>query len=246
MTRVDTAAWLSLVAAASAPYARSGRFARHFARGKLRWDPVFRHLIDRGLIAPRARVLDIGCGQGLLASLLVAAGTASRRGVWPSSWANAPVDAHVTGIELMPHDVARARGALGPAADIVCADMRLSAFPRADTVVMLDVLHYVSLREQDELLGRARNALVDGGRLVLRVGDSASRFGFAASQWVDRVVMLMRGRGRRAPTGRSRAEWHACLVALGFEVASESMHRGTPFANVLFVGTLPPSAARAP
>ena len=96
------------------------------------------------------------------------------------------------------------------------------------------------------MLGRARSALGGGGRLVLRVGDSASRRGFAASQWVDRVVMLMRGRGRRAPTGRSRAEWHACLVALGFAVASEPMHGGTPFANVLLVGTLPSSAARAP
>jgi len=239
MKHIEAPAWASLVAAASAPYARSGRFARFFARGKLRWDPVFRHLIDRGLIAPRARVLDIGCGQGLLASLPNAAGSASRRGAWPVAWGDAPIDAHVTGIELMPRDVARARGALGAGADLVCADMRVAAFPRADTIVMLDVLHYIGLREQDEVLGRARAALAEGGRLVLRVGDSASRFGFAASHWVDRTVMLMRGRGTRAPTGRTCAQWRARLVALGFDVSSESMHRGTLFANVLFVGTLP-------
>ncbi|MDQ2927836.1 MAG: methyltransferase type 11, partial [Pseudomonadota bacterium] len=68
-------AWRTLVETASAPYARGGRFALHFARGKLRWDPVFHHLIGRGLVGPSSRVLDIGCGQGLLASLLAAAAT---------------------------------------------------------------------------------------------------------------------------------------------------------------------------
>ena len=239
MRRIDAPAWAGLVSAASAPYARSGHFAWHFARGKLRWDPVFRHLIDRGLIAPRSRVLDIGCGQGLLASLLIAAGSVAGRGAWPVAWGDAPVGAHVTGIELMPRDVERARAALGDAADVLCADMRQTPFPGADIVVMLDVLHYIGLHEQDEVLGRARAALVDGGRIVLRVGDSASRVGFTASHWVDRAVMLLRGRGTRAPTGRTRAEWRSRLVALGFEIASETVHRGTTFANVLFVATLP-------
>ncbi|HEX2539735.1 MAG TPA: methyltransferase type 11, partial [Caldimonas sp.] len=75
-----SALWRSLIDGASEPYRRAGRFAWHFARGKLRWDPVFGHLVERGLIAPRARVLDIGCGQGLLASLVDAAGTAEREG----------------------------------------------------------------------------------------------------------------------------------------------------------------------
>jgi hypothetical protein len=38
-------AWRSLVESASAPYARASRFALHFARGKLRWESVFAHLI---------------------------------------------------------------------------------------------------------------------------------------------------------------------------------------------------------
>jgi len=100
-----TLAWRALVETASAPYQRSGRFAWHFARGKLRWDPVFGHLLAYGLIAPRARVLDIGCGQGLLASLVRAAGHAAHQGRWPSAWAEAPVDAHVRGIDLRERDV---------------------------------------------------------------------------------------------------------------------------------------------
>ena len=47
--------WQTLRDMASAPYRSAGRFAWHFARGKLGMDPVFRHLLSRGLIAPRAK-----------------------------------------------------------------------------------------------------------------------------------------------------------------------------------------------
>ena len=70
LAATEHANWPPLLDAASAPYRRAGRFAWQFARGKLGMDPVFRHLLREGLIRPQARVLDIGCGRGLLASLL--------------------------------------------------------------------------------------------------------------------------------------------------------------------------------
>jgi len=239
------ATWRSLVDDASAPYRRSGRFAWHFARGKLRWDPVFSHLLARGLIAPRTRVLDIGCGQGLLASLLAAAAQSAQQGRWPSGWAEPPVDVRIRGIELQARDVRRAREALGDRAEIVCADMRSAMLAEADTVVLLDVLHYVSEPDQDAVLARVRAALPLGGRLVLRVGDAASPRRFAASRWVDRIVALARGRGFATIAGRPLAAWQARLEALGFAVASEPMHAGTPFANVLLVATVERAPAPA-
>ena len=239
MSSVDaTVEWQALVTAASEPYQRAGRFAWHFARGKLRWDPVFGHLIARGVIAPRTRVLDIGCGQGLLASVLAAAAQAARDGRWPSDWAEAPIDVHVSGIEVRERDVKRARHALGDRIDIVCADMRTTAFAAVDAIVILDVLHYVGLAEQDAVLARVRAALPIGGKLVLRIGDAAARRGFAFSTWVDRFVKLARGQGFGRPTGRTLAEWKARLDELGFAVRSEPMHEGTPFANILLVATV--------
>ena len=71
MSSVDAAvAWRAMVTAASEPYQRAGKFAWHFARGKLGRDPVFRGMLERGDLAARAHVVDIGCGQGLIASLL--------------------------------------------------------------------------------------------------------------------------------------------------------------------------------
>jgi 2-polyprenyl-3-methyl-5-hydroxy-6-metoxy-1,4-benzoquinol methylase len=232
---MTTEAWNSLVDAASSPYRRAGSFAWHFARGKLRLDPVFQHIISQGLIAPDARVLDIGCGQGLLASLLQAADAEARNGRWPAAWATAPSRARVTGIDLMPKDIERARAALGDSARFVCGDMRHTDFPANDTTVILDVLHYISVAEQDAVLARVRAALSPGGALLLRVGDAQARRGFVLSQWVDRAVTLVRGHRVMPLFCRPLMQWIATLQSLGFEVQSRPMSQGTPFANVLLV-----------
>jgi SAM-dependent methyltransferase len=233
----DRTAWLRLLDKASAPYRNAGRFAWHFARGKLGRDPVFRHLLAAGLIPAGGRVLDIGCGQGLLASLLRACGAMRAAGEWPRHWPPAPAGTQVTGIELMPRDVERARRALGEdaAARFVCGDMRTVPFPSSHAVVILDVLHYVTHAEQDAVLQRVRDALVPGGRLLLRVGDAGAHRGFAISQWVDRTVTRLRGHTAPPVHGRRLDEWIAQLRRLGLQVEPRPMSQGTPFANVLLV-----------
>ena len=233
----ERAAWARLLDRASAPYRGAGRFAWHFARGKLGHDPVFRHLLASGLIPQGARVLDIGCGQGLLASLLRACAAMRASGEWPQAWPPAPAALLVTGIELMPRDVERARAALGEdgGTRFICGDMRTEAFPTCDTVVILDVLHYVTHAEQDAVLKRVRDALAPGGRLLLRVGDAGAGRGFAISQWVDRTVTRVRGHAVAPVYGRTLAEWIAQLRQLGLQVEPRPMSQGTPFANVLLV-----------
>ncbi|WP_295856151.1 class I SAM-dependent methyltransferase [uncultured Xylophilus sp.] len=233
------AAWRILHADATAPYRAAGRFGWHFARGKLGHDPVFRQILAQGLARPGARwVLDIGCGQGLLASLLHSADTLQSGGRWPAEWPPAPRSTRYTGIELMPRDVERAErgiGRLPSAPRFVCGDMCRTDLPASDLVVILDVLHYVDHAAQRAVLGRVHAALQPGGRLLLRVGDAAQRRGFAVSQWVDRTVTRIRGH-RVSPTwGRTLDAWAALLGEIGFSVRRLPMSQGTPFANVLLV-----------
>ena len=238
-------AWQVLHRRASAPFRSAGHFAWHFARGKLARDPVFRDLLERGRLSRATRVVDIGCGQGLLASLLQGCADLHQAGRWPPSWPAPPVVSAYTGIELMPKDVARARDAVGTlplAPQFVCADMCQAALPVCDLVVILDVLHYVEHEAQAGVLEQVRAALAPRGRLLLRVGDANNRRGFAISQWVDRTVTRIRGH-RVAPTwGRPLTDWVALLERLGFAVSSVPMSRGTPFANVLLVAELGASA----
>lgn len=214
-----------LVEAAIAPYRAAGLFAWYFARGKLRGDPVFRYLLQSRLIPERARLLDLGCGQGLLAALLAAAG--------------APRLAAYRGLEMMARDVQRAHLALGADCGVQQADIRMSDLGTADVVVILDVLHYMTREDQDAMLRRVRGALAAGGTLLLRVGDAAAGLPFRVSNWVDRSVVLARGHGVPQFHCRSVAQWCLALEALGFTVQAEPMSRGTPFANVLLAARLP-------
>lgn len=237
----DTA-WRRVFEAACAPYRGAGRWPYHWARGKLSRDPAFRALLERGDFRAAGRLVDIGCGQGLVAALLLASRQVAAAGGWPAAWPPAPTLRQYTGIELMAKDADRARDALSAlpiAPRIVCGDMRDTPLPDCDTVVILDVLHYVDHAAQRQILDRVRAALdASRGRLLLRVGDAASARGFAVSQWVDRVVTAVRGH-RASPTwGRTVAEWTALLAELGFAVQAVPMSHGTPFANVLLVADL--------
>ena len=243
MTATPAAFIQHLITAAAEPYRASGRYAWYFARGKLGGDPVFAHLLAAGLLTGRQRILDIGCGQGLLTSWLLAAQAASSRGTWPGNWPDAPWPAHVRGIELMAHDVVRADSALAPAvqagqASFVQADMCKANFGAADAVVILDVLHYVPLAAQDDVLARVRSSLAPDGVLLLRVGDAAGGLRFAISNWVDHVVTTLRGHRLGTLYCRPLADWQDALHKLGFVVEAQSMSEGTPFANVLLVARL--------
>ena len=222
---IDDAKYARLVEAASEPYRAAGRFAWHFARGKLRGDPAFQHLLQARLIPEDARLLDLGCGQGLLAALLAAAG--------------APRLAAYRGVELMARDVARAHRALGADCGVRQGDIRDADFGAADAVVILDVLHYMRREDQDAVLRRVRDALAPGGVLLLRVGDAAAGWPFRFSNWVDWTVAFVRGHGATRFHCRSVAQWRSALAALGFAVQAEPMSRGTPFANVLLLARLP-------
>ena len=225
----------ALLDAACEPYRNAGRFAYYFARNKLRSDPVYRAILELGLLRGRERVLDLGCGQGLLAAWLQAAEHCYQRGAWPRAWPPAPRTLSTRGLELMARDVERAHSALGSESDVSQADIRDTPFGAVDAVVILDVLHYLTPQAQLELLLRVRAALPPRGLLLLRVGDAGGGLRFRCGQWSDGLVALLRRHALVAQHCRSIAQWRALLHECGFDSEAKPMSQGTPFANVLLI-----------
>ena len=229
---------LPLLAAATNPYRQAGRFAWHFARGKLRMDPVFAGILANGWIPPGARVLDLGCGQGLLASLLLAVDEAvgGLPGGWPAEWQQPPTGCCVHGLELMPRDVQRARAALvahGGRALVEQGDITRTGFASCDVVAILDVLHYMPYAAQEAVLARVFGCLSGGGSLLLRVGDKAGGLRFYFSNWVDTLVFMARGHASVAMYCRTVTQWRGLLEQIGFACQVYPMHAGTPFASMM-------------
>ena len=223
----------NLLDAATSPYRKGGLFTYHFARGKLSRDPVFAFFLRQGLIGENAEIVDIGCGQGLLASLLMAAENSKH---WPHGWPVARPLKGYFGVDLMQADITRATAALGsvsPRIRFAQGDMCECAVPACDVVVILDVLHYVPIEAQNAVIDRVIAALRANGRLLLRIGDERGGFGFAVSQWVDRVATRIRGHRVTPVFCRPLADWVLLLQGKGFNVQAIPMHKGTPFANIL-------------
>lgn len=214
-------------------YRPAGRFACHFAYGKLTRDPAFALILRHGLLTRAGRMLDLGCGQGLIAALIEAAG--ARREAWPEDWPLPPSATAYLGIDVHRRDIDRAGRSVDGMARFVCADIRNASFAPADTIVLLDVLHYLDSDAQDDLLRRARDAFEGEGMLLLRVADESPSLRCRFTHAVDRIVMALR-RHRFAPLhGRPLTAWIHTLEALDFEVTATPMPPGLPFPNVLLV-----------
>lgn len=137
---------------------------RHYGTAKLRLDPVYRQLASDA--KPWGRVLDAGCGPGLVAGLAAARHEPSYVGI---DLDDDKLDAAVRLLAVLgrPLDanwqLLRARLPL---------DQDLPR--RFDSAFLIDVLHYWPVEGQRALLTQVVEALDPGGRLWLRDGCADS------------------------------------------------------------------------
>ena len=226
----------TLVTHTASRYRPAGRFSYWWSRGKLGGDPIFMGVLRHKLIPDGGSVLDLGCGQGLLAAWLLAAADHHANGIWDHALLPAPPHAlQLRGVERFPADVALAHIALGTAVDIRCGNICHSDFGTADVIVIMDVLHYINYSAQEDVLHRVLAALNPGGRLLLRVGNGDAGWKSRWSIWVDQAVVLARYRKLCTLWCRPMSDWVSLLESLGFNVLQLPMSAGTKFANVLLV-----------
>lgn len=223
---------------ATAPYRITGNFNYRWARGKLSHDPIFTALIEQSVFTDAARVLDLGCGRGLLAAWFLAAEQLASQGNWPET-VMPPKNLHFRGVELMAREAECGNQALQPIygkrVQLIGGDMREADMHDTDVIAILDVLHYIPYAEQDLLLDRIRAALDAGGLFVTRVGDAGNGLRFAISQIVDFGISFAQGHRLMRMWCRPLAAWIEALESRGFVVQAIPMSAGTPFSNVMLI-----------
>lgn len=227
-----------LLERAAAPYRATGKFNYHWARGKLGHDPIFAALLEQSVFPERARVLDLGCGRGLLAAWFLAAEELAAQGKWDGA-ATPPPGLCFRGVELMAREADCGNRALQPIygrrVQLCDGDMRAADLGDADAIAILDVLHYIAYAEQERMLDRIRAALGKDGVFVTRVGDAGGGLRFAASRIADYGIAFAQGHRLERMWCRPLADWMRALEARGFAVQAQSMSVGTPFANVMLI-----------
>lgn len=223
----------ALLAAAADRYLPVSVTSWEFARNKLRSDPVYADLVLGGHLPSTGRLLDVGCGQGLLLAALATARTWHAHGAWPSGWPPPP-DLELHGIELRQRPVEVAQMALGPDASVVRADVMEADLATFDAIAIVDVLHLLPRSDQDVLLTRLADALRPGGVLLLREADAAAGWRLQLVRAVNFVRGLAQGRWRHFAF-RTVPEWEQTLQRRRLRVARPSDSSTAAFANVLFV-----------
>ena len=222
---------LALRAASS--YRRCGPSAYYFARFKLRYDPFYALLLVERLIPAGARILDLGCAQGLLAAWLAAAQQCYFEGIWASACPAPEAIKSYRGIDRNGSEIRCAQQALGSRVEFLAADILLAQLSEATVIVLLDVLHYLNYEEQLKLLRAIRTALPIDGCLLLRIGDCAGGVRARVSGWVDSLVLRLRGYRKGTIHRRPLTEWLLTLGELGFTAREIAHQRSLGYANVL-------------
>ncbi|GHA78660.1 class I SAM-dependent methyltransferase [Cognatilysobacter bugurensis] len=218
-TRPLEAAAANAIARRFLPSSRFGnRWDYHYTRIKLGTDPLYPGVHDalRGCDAP---LLDMGCGLGLLAHTLRAAGLATP----------------YRGVDSDASKIARGTRVASQAglADVgfETVDLARTIPEHRGSVAILDVLQFIPDEAQVRLIDAAIAMLTPDARLVIRTGLADGSTRARVTRAVDvfsRVVGWMHRAPQRFPDA---AQLRARFDAAGLSSEFVPLHGNTPFNN---------------
>ena len=185
-------------------------------------------------LPPGGRVLELGCGHGLL-SLLGAVSSPGRS---------------VVGVDVDERKITHGRAAAARArqrgADCEITTALPGEIPGGpwDAIVVVDVLYLLDEAEQRDLLGGCARRLAPGGVLAVKEMAPAprwkARWNLVQETMAVRVMGITQGgSGFTFVAPSELGEW---MAAEGLAVRQLPLHRGYPHPHHLVVGTRPASA----
>lgn len=186
---------------------------------KLRLDPIYRHL-DK-LVNEEGLVFDLGCGYGLSSNILA----------WKSR------KRQVIGVDLDEQKihVAQRTALASENVEFVLADFQEWESSQADTLVMIDVLHYWNKETQQTMIARACQWLKPGGTLVFRDMCATGKWDHKVTKWTEAFAIII-GHNRQGDNfsiGDRQFYLEAFLKeGLKLDFEAEELGRGS---NLVFV-----------
>ena len=198
---------------------------RHYVANKLRFDPILRVICE--LKTHLGDVVDVGCGRGQLGLALYELGRIHA----------------LTGFDWDEQKIDTARIAARNDVDYSTKDVQSAAIPEADTILIVDVLHYLAIEVQDNLLERVAASLRPGGTLIVRDVDARRTLGSLLTQFCERLgVHFNMNRGGKLKF--SSRQWHSdALSRHGLRVTGTVTMPGLFLDNVLLLAVRPAEPA---
>jgi SAM-dependent methyltransferase len=209
-------------------YQTAPRGDRFYVAAKLRSDPVVETIV--ALPGSFGSVVDAAAGRGQLGLLLLELGRATR----------------VFGMDIDARKIAVAQAAAGDSARFEVANLRDAELPGADTVLLVDVLHYLDADAQKRALERAAKCLSPGGRILIRDVDAQRGWRAKLTMFAERIATRTGYNAGSELSFREPARITEELEALGLSTTIMKASTGTPLANVLILAELPAPEAPPP
>jgi len=173
-------------------------------------------------VPTRGKVVDLGCGSGLMAALFML-GSEERR---------------VVGFDLDPKKVQAARRLKErwPTLEFHEADLIALHVPDAQAVTIVDVLYLIPYAQQEEILKRCFEALPPGGVLVLKDMDTRPSWKYAWNYFQETLAVKIIGFTLGSLFYfRSRDNFRRILEGLGFKVEIVPLDKRYWYPHILFL-----------
>lgn len=200
-------------------YAGLGSFERLFTKIRF-WDSPYKEFVKN--IPQKGRVLDLGCGDGLLVNFLAIK--------------NSKVQ--FKGVEINKKRIAIADKGLVNT-KFAYGDILKIKIDSPDAIILFHVLHHLpSLKDQERLLRKAYKKLAKNGKLlIVEIGERPIHK-YLLTWFVDFVIVPILFEGKLTNKNffyRKRVEWENLLKKIGFKVRSRWFDKGKVFSHVLLV-----------
>jgi len=162
------------------------------------------------------KIIDIGCGYGLLANFLAL--KSNRR--------------DVIGVDLSGKRISVAQKTTDSRRKIRfklvnVLDLQLGKY-RA--MLMSDFLHHIDYKAQEELLARCYQKISPGGLLIIEEVDNKPLCKYWFNTIVDRMLNIGEG-----IFFRNQREFQELLERIGFKVSIKKAHKGLPLSDILYI-----------